>query len=356
MAPVSNMMAYTTVDDNVIITTSIGLVENSGDNDGVYLLKTINTKTSPKTYDEMVKCTAATVDALRGQYDKIENDARSASPRHDAWSTWVKLASCLTYAPGNRHILYKINPLNGLPSFVYCKVPYVGDHNVDCYGDSDVCDKIFETIKSNQWNNTRSSPYHAFSQYGEMLHTALEQKVISGVDTPIVANQHMKITDSPELQWINVAMHMINGKTTLKYTGPQNTHKQYTDIMEKLRKSKDFEWSSKFATQIMAPYPVQWSTSDAALSQAMEIAAMKLVGHENYKRYLGAPGSAMNVTMGAAYFVIKPQLHQMHLKAMYTQDDKVMPMADGNATYVRDITPTGVRNRYLQALMVLGVG
>ena len=166
----------------------------------------------------------------------------------------------------------------------------------------------------------------------------------------------MKITDSPELQWINVAMHMINGKTTLNYTGPQNSHRLYTYIMNALQKSNDVEWSSKFATQIMAPYPVQWSTSDAALSQAMEIAAMKLVGHDNYKRYLGAPGSAMNVTMGAAYFVIKPQLHQMHLKAMYTQDDKVMPLADGNAAYVRDITPTGVRNRYLQALMVLGVG
>ena len=41
-------------------------------NDGVYLLKTIHTKESPQTYDEMVKCTAGTIEALRGQYEKIE--------------------------------------------------------------------------------------------------------------------------------------------------------------------------------------------------------------------------------------------------------------------------------------------
>ena len=41
-------------------------------NDDVYLLKTIHTKESPQTYDEMVKCTAATIEALRGQYEKIE--------------------------------------------------------------------------------------------------------------------------------------------------------------------------------------------------------------------------------------------------------------------------------------------
>ena len=162
----------------------------------------------------------------------------------------------------------------------------------------------------------------------------------------------MKTTDSLELQWINVAMHMLTDKSKTGYKGPNNNHPTFSSIVRALKKKQ--QWSSQFATQIIAPYPVQWSTSSLALDQAMEMAAIKLVGHDNYKKYLEERGSALNVVMGAAYFVIKPQTNQMHLKAMYSQDDRVMPM-DSNAAFVRDITATGVRNRYLQALMVLGV-
>ena len=350
---VNNDMAYTTVDNNVTTTVAIGLVENTTKDNGVYLLKTITTEKSPETYDDMVRCTAATIDALRGQYKKIQSDAEAVSANE--WNTWCELARCLTFTSGERNILYKINPINGLPSFVYCEIPNQAEHRVQPRGNPSVCAQLYKNIKDKKWLVKPTSPYQAFSEYGNILQTNVKQKIISGIDTPVVANQHMKITDSPELQWINVAMHFVHDSTPVTYTGLQNENTNYQQIMNRLKRKPE-GWSNQFATQIMAPYPVQWSTSDAARSQAMEIAAMKLVGHENYKRYLGAPGSAMNVTMGAAYFVIKPQLHQMHLKAMYTQDDKVMPLASGNAAFVRDITPTGVRNRYLQALMLLGVG
>ena len=128
-------------------------------------------------------------------------------------------------------------------------------------------------------------------------------------------------------------------------------HEKVTDAFISASKAVQ---STSIATQVMAPYPVQWRTSQPALAQAMEVATVKLVGEQNYKRFFGPPGSAMNVAMGAAHYVMRPHTNQMHLKAMYSQDDRVMPM-DSNAAFVRDITATGVRNRYLQALMVLGV-
>lgn len=352
MVSVSNTMGFTTVDDNVETTVAIGLVTGSEKHDGVYLLKTIYTDESPGTYDDMVRCTAATMHALRGQYEKIQSDAQVVDPPQDAWETWCELARCLTYTNQDRYILYKINPMNGLPSFVYCEVPNAAEHKVQVRGNRSACTELYEKIKDRTWLSTASSPYQAFSQYGNILQTTLASKVISGVDTPIVANQHMKTTDSLELQWINVAMHMLTDLRPTTYKGLHNAHPQYSSIASTLK--QDQQWSSQFATQIIAPYPVQWSTSSLALDQAMEMAAIKLVGHDNYKKYLEERGSAMNVVMGAAYFVIKPQTNQMHLKAMYSQDDRVMPM-DSNAAFVRDITATGVRNRYLQALMVLGV-
>ena len=116
-------MGFTTVDDNVETTVAIGLVTGSEKHDGVYLLKTIYTYKSPTTYDDMVSCTAATMHALRGQYEKIQSDAQAVSPSQNAWETWCELARCLTYTRGKRYILYQINPMNGLPSFVYCQVP-----------------------------------------------------------------------------------------------------------------------------------------------------------------------------------------------------------------------------------------
>lgn len=352
-----NKMRHAYVDDNVETTVAIGLVQNAAELNGVYVLKTIDTEDSPTKYDEVVKCIAATMNALRGQYEQIE----SYAPGH-ARRVWFNLARCLTYASGERHILYKINPMNGLPSFVYCNIPNNVEHPELVRGNKYMCAELYEKLQTNDWHQNQTSPYQAFSTYGNLLEVPLDgPEYVSGFHFPLVADQHMKLSDSPDLQWLNVAMHMVTKETpplsaSIALSDIETSSNTYSDIIFDLSTKSTVQSSIVFASQIMSPYPVQWSTSDAGLTQAMEIAAIKLVGHDNYKKYLEEQGSAMNVIMGAAYFVMRPQTNQMHLKTMYTQDDKVMPLASGNAAFVRDITPTGVRNRYLQALMLLGVG
>jgi len=210
--------------------------------------------------------------------------------------------------------------------------------------------KIYDNRKS------VSLPYHAFSDYGATTGIQLGglPALQHGIDAPLVANQHMKVSDLSELHWVNVGMHMVSPRTITEYAPYYSMASGMVDIANELLNDTTAVKSTSIATQVMAPYPVQWRTSQPALAQAMEVATAKLVGEQNYKKCFGPPGDAMNVAMGAAYFVMRPHTNQMHLKAMYGQDDKVMPL-DSATAFSRDITATGVRNRYLQSLMMMGV-
>ena len=353
MPDVKHVNRHTTSDGFLTTTVSIGVV----DGDGVYVLKKITTPYIPNTYDKMVSCVAASMEAMRGQYSIVEDRATQAGDT--AWDYWFRLAMSLTWSTGDRYVLYKINPINGLPALIDCNFSVHTGRPTTLNKNYTQVDKCFDYVKKiYDTQESVSLPYHAFSDYGATTGIQFDglPALQHGIDAPLVANQHMKLSDSPELHWVNVGMHMVSPHTRTNYAPFYTMPENMVNIANKLLSNATAVKSTSIATQVMAPYPVQWRTSQPALAQAMQVATAKLVGEQNYKKFFGPPGSAMNVAMGAAYFVMRPHTNQMHLKAMYTQDDKVMPLASGNAAFVRDITPTGVRNRYLQALMLLGVG
>lgn len=353
MPTVKNISRHETTDGFVTTTAAIGVVNDQGSHNGVYVLKKIQSAATPSTYEEMVSCVAASMAAMRGQYKVVEARQHEG---YNPWRRWFQIAMGLTWSTGDRQLLYKINPINGLPALVDCNFPQAGTQQPKVgfpstgYSKSNDC---FNYIQHHTYDeNDMSPPYHAFSQYG-VLTGADGNTFHHGIDVPLVATDHMKDSDEQELHWANVAMHMVTWRTPIFIPG-RTLAGVTEDIVNELSSSPAAR-STSIATQVIAPYPVQWRTSDAALSQAMQVSTTKLVGEQNYKKYFGPPGDAMNVAMGAAFFCERPHTNQIHLKAMYGQNDKSMPL-DNATAFARDITPNGARNRYLQALMQLGAG
>ena len=358
MVNVKNVTQHTTNDGFVTTTVLLGVVDDTTNDNGVYALRVIDSATTPDSYESMKSCVAAAMTAMRGQYKVVKD--KSEQQNVDTWQTWFNMARGLTWSPGNRFVLYRMNEINGLPALLGVYAPQVtakpgGNLNAN-YTRVDDC---FNYIKNHEFaQQGMTPPYHAFSQYGVTSATGIPtvQPFVHGINVPLVSTDHMKHSDSDELHWVNAAMHMVSPATqhtTLANRQLGGVHGTIASQLERAMASAPRITS--IATQVMAPYPVQWRTSEAALVQALQVATVKLVGEQNYKKCFGPPGDAMNVAVGAAYFVVRPHTNQMHLKAMYGQDDKVMPL-DSATAFSRDITATGVRNRYLQALMVLGAG
>lgn len=359
MVQVKNVTTHTVTEGFVTTTVLLGVVDDEVNCNGVYALRVIDSVGQPDSYEAMKNCVAATMTAMRGQYDIVKE--QSEQQKTDTWKMWFSMAHGLTWSPGKRFVLYRMNEINGLPALLGCyaqnAVAKAGGTLNQNYASVDFC---FNYILQHKFSQQGiAPPYHAFSQYGVSSATSNSgtSAFEHGINVPLVSTDHMKHGDSDELHWVNAAMHMVSPTTTHTVGANIALPGVNGSIARELERAMagSLPLTTSIATQVMAPYPVQWSTSKAALAQALQVAAVKLVGEQNYKKYFGPPGDAMNVVMGAAYFVMRPHTNQMHLKAMYNQDDKVMPL-DSATAFARDITSMGVRNRYLQALMVLGVG
>ena len=357
MVNVKNITQHTTTDGVVTTTVMLGVVNDQGNDNGVYALRLIHSTGAPNSYDSMKDCVAAAMTAMRGQYGVVKDNSEQQG--EDTWRTWFNMAVGLTWSPGTRAILYRMNEVSGLPALIDCyaqnvPVPAAGTLNGN-YTEAQRCYQYILDRKFAQQG--MAPPHHAFSQYGVTSATGGGgTPFVHGINVPLVSTDHMKHGDAEELHWVNAAMHMVLPRTTYSFT-PKTSLPGVQGIIPRALEARrpTAPRTTSVATQVMAPYPVQWRTSEAALAQAMQVATVKLVGEQNYAKYFGPPGDAMSVAMGAAYFVVRPHTNQMHLKAMYSQDDRVMPL-DSATAFSRDITATGVRNRYLQALMVLGAG
>lgn len=348
---VDNRIYHATSDGHVTNKVSIGVVRNQGDKNGLYVHSMIDSPT-PASYSDRKKNIAATVAAMRGQYDIVYDQNKGDATK--AWNAWHEMAMRLTYSSGQRGVLYKINPINGM----LCLVDYWTSSPTNRLSSGmpllgPKTQNFFTYIQEARFrNDTHAPPYLAFSHNGARITGKLQSgrtlDGVSGVNLPLVDTEHIKHGDTHELNWVNVGLHMVS--RFLRYNITQKSmNTDYTSIKDNLINYSDQSPTSAIATQAVAPYPVQWRSNDVALAQAMEIATQKLVGTENFKKHFGLPGDAMNVAMGAAYFCMKPSANQIHLKTMYTQEDRVMP--NDSQAFVRDMT--GARTKYLEALQGL---
>ncbi len=347
---VDNRIYHATSDGHVTNKVSIGVVRNQGEKNGLYVHSMIDSP-PPASYSDRKKNIAATVAAMRGQYDIVYDQNKGDATK--AWNAWHEMAMRLTYSYGQRGVLYKINPINGMLCLVdywtslptkrlNSGIPISGSKTIDCF--NYIKEALFR-------NDTHAPPYLAFSHNGSRVSGTLKSggtlDGVAGVTFPLVETEHMKHSDTQELSWVNVGLNMVT--RTVPIFLPKTMNAAYTSIKDNLIDYDDQSPTSAIATQAVAPYPVQWRSNDVALAQAMEIATQKLVGTENFKKHFGLPGDAMNVAMGAAYFCMKPSANQIHLKTMYTQEDRVMP--NDSQAFVRDMT--GSRTKYLEALQGL---
>ena len=363
---VKNITTHSVKTPYVETTVSIGLAHGSRNqqDNRVYVLRRIKHNV-PTTHDELKACVASTMVAMRNQWQTIIADYPHDHKK--AWEEYLNMATQLTWSGATQNVLYVLNSLNGLPSLVgyTTSARCVPATFLQSY---QYANDVFRHIKDQSESiDEMLPPYHAFAQYGTTITdaTLLLSTFQAGIGAPLVANEHMyNETDEKQLQWANVAMHMYasDGLTSTAsrdndlalslnrdFTKNVAQRRVYNDIAKALTLPAPGSPIVGVATQAIAPYPVQWRSNDVALAQAMEIAAQKLVGTDNFKKHLGLPGDAMNVAMGAAYFCMKPSANQIHLKTMYTQEDRVMP--NDSQAFVRDMT--GARTKYLEALQGL---
>ncbi len=338
----TNVLVHTAKDSNsVTVTAAAGINHDAEDRKYVMVGRKIQSE-AIESYDDMTNSIAQTVAAMRGQYHIFEDKYQ-----HNAWQKWLETGVRLTWAPGERYALYELNSVNGRPCFKSM------GHEKACKGtEADtVKEEMYKYIENihNLLSEDVPPPYQAFARYGNTLFSDLDFKVncTVGVDLPVVSTEHMKSTDSSELQWLNVALHMVT-KNVVRNLKAETSH---LNLSKSLFQAASTTSVTSVATQAVAPYPVQWKETSQALSQALEIAAGKLLGANTMQQHMAHKGDAMNVIMGAAYFCIQPHTNQVHLKTMYSQSDKIMP--DDTKTFIRDISNSHVK--FIQALQALSI-
>lgn len=338
------MLVHTTTTSNNVTVTAAAGVKRDSNQSYVVVGRKIESE-AITTYDDMINNIAQTITAMRGQYNIFETTYED-----NAWKRWLEAGVRLAWAPGQRYALYQINSVNGVPSFMDACNDEIFDIT---YADpnNNKLDEMYKYIENiNNYNeHDVPPPYQAFAQYGTTLFSDLDflKNCTVGIDIPVVSTEHMKISDSKELQWLNVAMHMVTKKVASQITDQTKTNA----LCGALFNSAPSTSATTIATQAVAPYPVQWKETNTALAQALEIAAAKLLGAQKMEHYMGHKGDAMNIIMGAAFFCIKPHKNQVHLKTMYSQSDKIMP--DDTRTYIRDISNSHVK--FIQALQDLNI-
>ena len=338
----TNVLVHTARDSNsVTVTAAAGICHEARDKKYVMVGRKIHNK-AIESYDDMTNSIAQTVAAMRGQYHIFEDKYKE-----QAWQKWLETGVRLTWSPGARYALYELNSVNGRPCFKSMA------HEEACKStEADtVKEAMYEYIEKihNVSSKDVPPPYQAFARYGATLFSILDLKenCTVGVKIPVVSTEHMKSTDSSELQWLNVAMHMVT-ETVVQNLKAETSHLK---LSKSLFQAAPTTSVTSVATQAVAPYPVQWKETSQALSQALEIAAGKLLGANAMEQHMGHKGDAMNVIMGAAYFCIQPHTNQVHLKTMYSQSDKIMP--DDTKTFIRDISNSHVK--FIQALQALSI-
>ena len=341
----TNVLVHTARDSNsVTVTAAAGICHEAEDRKYVMVGRKIQSE-AIKSYDDMTNSISQTVAAMRGQYHIFEDKYQD-----DAWQKWLETGVRLSWAPGERYALYELNSVNGRPCFKSM------GHEKACESkEADTRDTVKEAMYDYIQNiyNVQSKevppPYQAFAQYGNTLFSDLnfKENCTVGVHIPVVSTEHMKSTDSSELQWLNVAMHMVTNTVAQKLKAKTS----HLELSKSLFQAAPTTSVTSVATQAVAPYPVQWKETSQALSQALEIAAGKLLGANTMQQHMAHKGDAMNVIMGAAYFCIQPHTNQVHLKTMYSQSDKIMP--DDTKTFIRDISNSHVK--FIQALQALSI-
>lgn len=344
-----NVLLHTNHVRNTTITAAAGVNTSHPDRNFVQVHRQM-TSGKIKSYDDMVNSIAQTVTALRGQYHIFED--KYSHDKQKAWQEWLSTGVRLTWAPDSRYVLYEINSMDGVPTLneYYTENKPDASFNV---GEESLRKEMYNYIKTlnEKTQDDIVPPYQAFAQYGAEVFadTSLASTCKVGIDLPLVSTDHMKIGDEKELQWLNVAMHMVTSgvvSTIGRRYLPLNKRRTVCNIFKDTH-----TFATNIATQAVAPYPIQWKSTHEALAQALEIAAEKILGKNKMDKHMGYEGDAMNVIMGAVYFCIKPQANQVHLKTMYTQSDKIMPR--DTKSFIRDIGNSHVS--FLQALQNLAV-
>ena len=337
----TNVLVHTAKDSDSVTVTAAAGIGHEADRKYVMVGRKIYSK-AITSYDDMKNSIAQTIAAMRGQYHIFQDQFQEK-----AWHTWLETGVRLTWAPGARYALYELNSVNGRP----CFKTFAHSQRCTCNSNNAIAHKMYEHIQEMYDVSSQSKdvppPYQAFARYGATLFSDLDFALncTVGIDLPVVSTEHMKSTDSRELQWLNVAMHMVT-LPVVQNLAPDRSNLKFSKSLFTAVPSTS---ATTIATQAVAPYPVQWKETSRALSQALEIAAEKLLGSTTMQQHMGHKGDPMNVIMGAAYFCIQPHKNQVHLKTMYSQSDKIMP--DETKTFIRDMSNSHLK--FIEALQSL---